>query len=171
MMIALTTTEKIIKSRDRVRDNGEVFTPSWLVEDMLNLVSDEDWADPKKIFLEPACGNGNFLVAIYKKKIAFGSTPLQALQTIYGIDIMPDNIKECRQRLLRLALRSWHGLLLPNPKMMEAVRSNIRLGDALKFSMEDIFAPLNFASRELRGFRFEQREKELTPKKESTESA
>ena len=75
-MIALTTTEKIIKSKNRVRDNGEVFTPSWLVEDMLNLVSDEDWADPKKIFLEPACGNGNFLVAIYKKKIEFGSTPL-----------------------------------------------------------------------------------------------
>ncbi len=158
MIALMAATEKIIKSRDRVRDNGEVFTPSWLVEDMLNLVSDEDWADPKKIFLEPACGNGNFLVAIYKKKIASGSTPLQALQTIYGIDIMPDNIKECRQRLLRLALRSWHGLLLPNPKMMEAVRNNIRLGDALKFSMEDIFAPLNFASGDLRRFRFGQQQ-------------
>ena len=169
MTALIVATEKIIKSRDRVRDNGEVFTPSWLVEDMLNLASDEDWADPKKIFLEPACGNGNFLVAIYKKKIAFGSTPLQALQTIYGIDILPDNIQECRKRLLHLS-RDKTKLFL-DPEAIKAVRNNVRLGDALKFSMEDIFAPLNFASRELRGFRFEQREKELMPKKESTESA
>ena len=55
--------------------------------------------------------------------------------------------------------------------MVEAVRSNIRVGDALKFSMEDVFAPLNFASGDLRRFRFGQREEDSTPTKESTEGA
>jgi len=161
MVAVAITTEKIIKSKNRVRDNGEVFTPSWLIEDMLNLIPDEEWADPKKIFLEPACGNGNFLVVIYKKKIVHGSTPLQALQTIYGIDIMPDNILECKKRLLseiRLYDRREHCHALK-----KAINSNIRLGDSLKFSMEDIFAPFHMASIKLILFR-QQQQKEYEQK-------
>lgn len=157
------------KSKKRIKQTGEVFTPDWLVKEVINKSPLELWTDPAKTMIDPACGSGNFLVEMYKKKIVNGSSPLQALRTLYGIDIMPDNIQECRKRLLHLS-RDKTKLFL-DPEAIKAVRNNIRLGDALKFSMEDIFAPLNFASRELRGFRFEQREKELTPKKESTESA
>jgi hypothetical protein len=78
---------------------------------------------------------------------------------------MPDNIQECRKRLLHLS-RDKTKLFL-DPEAIKAVRNNIRLGDALKFSMEDIFAPLNFASGDLRRFRFGQQQKE---KKEGNDS-
>ena len=158
-----------MKSKKRIKQTGEVFTPDWLAREVINKSPLELWTDAANTMIDPACGSGNFLVEIYKKKVANGSSPLQALRTLYGVDIMPDNIQECRKRLLHLS-RDKTKLFL-DPEAIKAVRNNVRLGDALKFSMEDIFAPLNFASRELRGFRFEQREKELTPKKESTESA
>lgn len=159
-----------MKSKKRIKQTGEVFTPDWLVREVINKSPLELWTDAAKTMIDPACGSGNFLVEIYKKKVANGSSPLQALQTLYGVDIMPDNIQECRKRLLHLS-RDKTKLFLDS-EAIKAVRNNIRLGDALKFSMEDVFAPLNFASRELRGFRFEQQgRKEVTPKKESTESA
>jgi len=145
------------KSKKRIKQTGEVFTPDWLVKEVINESPLELWTDAAKTMIDPACGSGNFLVEMYKKKIVNGSSPLQALRTLYGIDIMPDNIQECRKRLLHLS-RDKTKLFL-DPEAIKAVRSNIRLGDALKFSMEDVFAPLNFASGDLRRFRFEQRKK------------
>lgn len=158
-----------MKSKNRIKQTGEVFTPDWLVKEVIDKSPLDLWTNPAKTMIDPACGSGNFLVEMYKKKIANGSSPLQALQTIYGVDIMPDNIQECRKRLLHLS-RDKTKLFL-DPEAIKAVRNNIRLGDALKFSMEDIFAPLNFASGDLRRFRFGQREEDLIPKKEVVESA
>ena len=154
-----------MKSKKRIKQTGEVFTPDWLVREVINKSPLEVWTDAAKTMIDPACGSGNFLVEIYKKKVANGSSPLQALRTLYGIDIMPDNIQECRKRLLHLS-RDKTKLFL-DPEAIKAVRNNIRLGDALKFSMEDIFAPLNFASGDLRRFRFGQQQKE---KKEGNDS-
>lgn len=58
----------LIKSRSRVRDHGEVFTPDFIVNDMLNLVKDES-ENIVSTFLEPACGNGNFLIEILRRKM------------------------------------------------------------------------------------------------------
>ena len=154
-----------MKSKKRIKQTGEVFTPDWLVREVINKSPLEVWTDAAKTMIDPACGSGNFLVEIYKKKVANGSSPLQALRTLYGIDIMPDNIQECRKRLLHLS-RDKTKLFL-DPEAIKAVRNNIRLGDALKFSVEDIFAPLNFASGDLRRFRFGQQQKE---KKEGNDS-
>ena len=60
--------EKLIKSKQRVQDFAEVYTPSWLVKDMCDLIPQEMWNDIDKTFLEPACGNGNFLVEIFDRK-------------------------------------------------------------------------------------------------------
>lgn len=67
-MIPNHQPEQLVKSRQRVADHGEVFTPAWLVEDMLNLVKDESERIDSR-FLEPACGSGNFLVPVLRRKL------------------------------------------------------------------------------------------------------
>jgi hypothetical protein len=88
-----------------------VFTPGWLVEDMLNLVKDESERIDARV-LEPACGSGNFLVPFLRRKLAtvqnrFGTSEFErrhhallALMCIYGIELLPDNAAECRGNLL-----------------------------------------------------------------------
>lgn len=89
---------KLIKSKERVRDAGEVFTPTNLVNQMLSQFPPDAW-DKSRNWLEPTCGNGAFIVAIITHKIAHGSTLIQALNTTFGLDIMADNISECHQRI------------------------------------------------------------------------
>jgi hypothetical protein len=101
----------LIKSRKRVADHGEVFTPRWLVENMLDLVKgDMERIDSR--FLEPACGSGNFLVPVLQRKLTAVEAKyansdferrhyaLLALMCIYGIELLVDNIAECRANLL-----------------------------------------------------------------------
>jgi len=100
-----------IKSRERVRDLGEVYTQPREVDAMLDLIPDA-FADIDTRFLEPAAGNGNFLVAILERKIAridetvHGGTPnwfefalLRCLASIYAVDISLENVREARERM------------------------------------------------------------------------
>ena len=103
----------LIKSKQRVADHGEVFTPEWMVEAMLDLVKGETERIDSR-FLEPACGSGNFLVRILQRKLAAVELKyeksdferrhyaLLAVMCIYGIELLPDNIKECRANLLQI---------------------------------------------------------------------
>jgi hypothetical protein len=103
----------LTKSKQRVADHGEVFTPAWLVEAMLDLVKDETERIDSR-FLEPACGDGNFLVPVLRRKLAavelkYGKSDFErrhfalfALMCIYGIELLTDNIKECRANLLEI---------------------------------------------------------------------
>lgn len=92
-----------MKSKERVKKHGEVFTPTELVEKMLDRLPPEVWTDPYKTFCDPSCGNGNFLVAVLKRKLKMKHTRRQALESVYGVDIMADNVEECRERLLEAA--------------------------------------------------------------------
>ena len=99
-----------VKSKKRVADHGEVFTNPREVNAMLDLVKDESVRIDSR-FLEPACGDGNFLIEILHRKLATvasryakGSTEfikhtLQAVSSIYGIELLADNAEQCRQRL------------------------------------------------------------------------
>lgn len=103
----------LVKSKQRVADHGEVFTPAWLVEAMLDLVKGESERIDSR-FLESACGSGNFLVQILRRKLAavelkYGKSDFErrhyallALMCIYGIELLPDNIAECRANLLAI---------------------------------------------------------------------
>jgi hypothetical protein len=103
----------LVKSQQRVSDHGEVFTPSWMVEAMLDLVKAETERIDSR-FLEPACGNGNFLVQIMRRKLAAvelkygksdferGQYALLGLMCMYGIELLPDNIAECRGNVLEI---------------------------------------------------------------------
>ncbi len=101
----------LVKSKKRVADHGEVFTPEWMVEAMLDLVKDETERIDSR-FLEPACGSGNFLVQILRRKLAavelkYGKSDFErrhyallALMCLYGIELLMDNIAECRDNVL-----------------------------------------------------------------------
>lgn len=103
--------DALIKSKRRVADHGEVFTPPWLVEQMLDLVKGETERIDSR-FLEPACGSGNFLVPILQRKLAaveakYGKSDFEkrhyamlALTCVYGIELLADNIAECRVNML-----------------------------------------------------------------------
>lgn len=105
--------EEQVKSKQRVADHGEVFTPAWMVEAMLDLVKGETERIDSR-FLEPACGSGNYLVQILRRKLAtvefkYSQSDFErrhyallALMCIYGIELLPDNIVECRANLLEI---------------------------------------------------------------------
>lgn len=90
----------IDRDRARVKATGEVFTPTSLVQELLDQLSQELFENPYETFLDPSCGDGQFLGEVLIRKMENGSTFEQALETIYGVDLMPDNVAECRQRLL-----------------------------------------------------------------------
>ena len=138
-------TENLIRTKQRVADHGEVFTPAWLVEDMLNLVKDESERIDAR-FLEPACGSGNFLVKVLQRKLAavekkYGSSPFErehsavfAVMCVYGIELLPDNIAECRQNLLTI-LAEYLGITEGDPAYRAGyfvLSQNLVHGDALK---------------------------------------
>jgi hypothetical protein len=103
----------LIKSKQRVADHGEVFTPEWLVDAMLDLVKDESERLDSR-FLEPACGSGNFLTKILRRKLAAVELKysksefdrqhyaILSLMCIYGIELLEDNISECKGNLLEI---------------------------------------------------------------------
>jgi len=100
-----------VRSRQRVIDHGEVFTPPWMVNAMLDLVKGESERIDSR-FLEPACGSGNFLIPVLKRKLATVEAryrsnlfekqhhALLALMSIYGIELLEDNTLECRDGLV-----------------------------------------------------------------------
>jgi hypothetical protein len=150
-------SEALIVSKQRVADHGEVFTPGWLVDAMLDLVKDETERIDSR-FLEPACGSGNFLVKILQRKLAavelkYGKSDFEkrhyalwALMCIYGIELLPDNIAECRSNLLEIFAEYLH--LNPDDELLGAARfvlsQNIIHGDAMKMSSADA-SPITFA--------------------------
>ncbi len=147
----------LIKSKKRVADHGEVFTPEWLVDAMLDLVKDEtERLDAR--FLEPACGSGNFLKKILKRKLAAVEVKysksefdrnhyaLLGLMCIYGIELLEDNITECKENLLEIFSEY---LNIDTEDALYAcadfvLRQNIVHGDAL--TMKDMSGkPIAFA--------------------------
>jgi type I restriction-modification system DNA methylase subunit len=87
------------RDRNRILKTQEVFTPTEKVQTLLNEYSDQ-FKDPNQKFLDPSCGDGQFLGEVLIRKMENGSTFEQALDTIYGVDLMPDNVELCRERLL-----------------------------------------------------------------------
>ncbi len=108
--MTLSDAQRLVKSKQRVADHGEVFTPAWMVEDMLNLVKHESERIDSRV-LEPACGSGNFLVPVLARKLVtvharHGRSEFEkrhyalfALMCTYGIELLSDNAAECRDNL------------------------------------------------------------------------
>lgn len=147
----------MLRSKQRVADHGEVFTPSWLVDAMLDLVKDETERIDSR-FLEPACGSGNFLVQILRRKLAavelkYGKSDFErryyallALMCIYGIELLTDNIAECRANMLEILAEYLN--LDDSDELYRAadyvLSQNLVHGDALKMRTCD-GTPIAFA--------------------------
>lgn len=147
----------LVRSKQRVADHGEVFTPAWMVEAMLDLVKDETERIDSR-FLEPACGSGNFLVNVLRRKLAavelkYGKSDFErrhfalfGLMCVYGIELLPDNIAECRANLLGI-FAEYLGVDATSDFHRAAsvvLGQNIIHGDALKMQAWD-GSPITFA--------------------------
>ncbi|HVB00004.1 MAG TPA: N-6 DNA methylase [Acidimicrobiales bacterium] len=149
----------LLRSKQRTADHGEVFTPPRLVEAMLDLVSSET-ERIDALFLEPACGSGNFLVPILQRKLAtvqarYGRSgfekhhyALLALMSVYGIELLADNVAECRGNLLEV-FAAFVGVSAADDWYAAAVNVldlNIVHGDALSMMMQGARSePIMFA--------------------------
>ena len=126
-------TEKLIKSKQRVKDFAEVFTPKHIVKDMCDLVPEEMWVNIDATFLEPACGTGNFLVEILERKFKLCQSwedGLRALKSVYGIDIQMDNVIDARQRLFDMYIAKFpKSPALSGIMAAQILASNIVCGD------------------------------------------
>jgi len=114
----------IKRTKERIKETGEVFTPSQLTNEMLDQLPPEMW-EPDRTFLEPAAGDGNMLIEILKRKLSYGHTPVQALNTIYGIDLMEDNVQHARERMLEIVGNT--------KEHREIINKRIVQGNALNF--------------------------------------
>lgn len=127
------------KRKARKKTTAEDFTPPSLVNeilDRLTLDSNGSVWEESKTFCDPACGNGNFLIAILQRKLALKHNPLTALSTLYGADIMQDNTKECRLRLLKTLKEGVKKHSLPKPdsvKVIQILYRNIKWTDTSKY--------------------------------------
>ena len=110
------------REKSRVKATGEVFTPTPLVQKILNQIPKETFTDTSKTFLDPSCGDGQFLGEVIIRKIENGSTFEQALSTTYGVDLMQDNVELCRERLL-----------CGREDLRHIVEQNIVCADALRY--------------------------------------
>jgi len=140
--------EKLVISRQRVTDHGEVYTSKREVNAMLDLVAQETERIDSR-FLEPACGTGNFLSEILQRKLnivksrysksqlEFERYAILAISSIYGIDILEDNVQQCRSRMLEIFRTEYEGVYKQNtnPDCLRSAKfildRNIEWGDAL----------------------------------------
>ena len=136
----MSAKSKQIKSKARVNKFAEVFTAEREVKAMCDLIPSEVWEDINSRFLEPACGNGNFLVEIFERKLnrcESAEQGLNALRSIYGIDIQQDNVEESKQRLFDMFIKQF-----PKAPAITAIvaaqilENNIICGDSLELMKE-----------------------------------
>jgi len=164
-----------IKSKERVAERGEVFTNEREVKAMCDLVKDETERIDSR-FLEPACGNGNFLAEILTRKLAvvektygknladYEKYSLVAVSSIYGVDIMADNAEECRERMLSIWESAYKKVFKSSPTFNECktaaafiLSRNILCGDALTL-LDDKGEPIVFSEWSLVGNNVKRRD-------------
>ena len=116
------------RDKHRIKQTAEVFTPTPLVQEMLNKLEQEDptlFSDPNKTFLDNSCGDCQFLSEVVIRKMEKSECTLeQALKTTYGVELMEDNVNECKKRLSGPN---------PTPEILEIVNKNIVCHDALTY--------------------------------------
>lgn len=151
-----------VKSKKRVADHGEVFTAEREVNAMLDMVKQETERIDSR-FLEPACGNGNFLAEVLRRKLAivdsrYLSSQLEwernaliAVSSIYGVDILEDNAKECQERLFSIFYKHYFQNYGTNakPELIKSIKfilkKNILWGNALDFTNPITKKPIIFS--------------------------
>lgn len=126
------------RTQARIKATGEVFTPTELVQTVLSKMPQELFEDVSKTFLDNSCGDGQFLSEVLIRKIENGSTFEQALSTIYGVDLMQDNVDLCKERLLCGQEHLRH-IVNKNIVCADALTYNYAFGEPESFGPNDLF--------------------------------
>ena len=129
-----TKNDGITRSKERITKNGEVFTPRSLVEKMMNKIPEEKWKDPNSVWLEPTFGSGNMLICMLERRIASGVEPVQAVKTLYGVELMQDNVDLCKDRI-REVLRA--NKVKIDKKVNDIIDHNFVCSDFFKWDFEN----------------------------------
>ena len=112
----------ITRNAVRIKATQEVFTPTKMVKDLLNILDPKLFEDKEQPFVDPTCGDGQFLGEVLIRKVENGIDFESALSTIHGVDLMPDNVKLCQDRLL-----------CGQEHLRHIVEQNIVCADALRY--------------------------------------
>ena len=137
------------REKTRVKTTGEVFTPTELVEEILDKMDPELFSDPTKTFLDPSCGDGQFLASVLYRKLQNGIDFETAISTIYAVDLMQDNVDLCRDRLL-CGFEEYRHIIETNIVCADALRYNYRFikgehpydDEAKQQKQEELFSSL-----------------------------
>lgn len=126
----------------RIKQTGEIFTPTPLVQEILDKLPEEVWTDPTKTFLDPSAGDGQFLVQVLLYKLSYNHTVKQALSTIYGVELMEDNTQRCRERLIEI-VAGFEKISIEKAqkKYGEIIEHNIVCHDALTWDFDNWCSP------------------------------
>jgi hypothetical protein len=118
----------IERDKLRIKQTAEVFTPSWLVQEILDKLEESNselFSNPSKTFIDSSCGDGQFLSEVVIRKMErSGCTLEQALSTTYGVELMEDNVKLCKERLAGPS---------PTQEILDILDKNIVCADALTY--------------------------------------
>mgnify|MGYP006188016555 FL=1 len=135
----------IERNKLRVKETGEVFTPTQLVQEMLDRLEEENselFSDSTKTFIDPSCGDGQFLSEVVIRKMERSNCTLeQALSTTYGVELMEDNVKLCKERL---------GGPTPTQEILDILDINIVCADALTYHYRFDGTPSTMNDEELK---------------------
>ena len=129
-----TKNDGIARSKERITKNGEVFTPKALVEKMMDKIPEEKWKDPNSTWLEPTFGSGNMVICMLERRIASGVEPIQAVKTLYGVELMQDNVDLCKDRI-RDVLRA--NKVKITKKVNDIIDHNFVCSDFFKWDFEN----------------------------------
>jgi len=114
-------------SAEQIKKCGAIWTPPEIIAEMMAKVSPKMWKDPSKTFLDPTCGAGNILVAMLLKRLDNGVSKKDAVSTLYGIELLPSNLKICHERILNIVGKRYEGI----------VKKNIVCSDVFKWNFEE----------------------------------
>ena len=137
----LDLTNYVTDARKKRRKEGkfgggsqEFFTPYSIVKRMCDKIPDEDWSDPTKTFLESSFGNGQFVVYIVWNRIQHGIDWQTALKTLYGVELMLDNVLECHDRVIDLLTKL--GIEFDERTARKIMKKNLVCSDFFKWDFE-----------------------------------
>ena len=129
------TDTRVSRRKDSDVNSQEFFTPYNIVKHMCNKISEADWSNPEKTFLEPSFGNGQFVIFIIYNRIQHGVSWKDALSTLYGVELMPDNVQETKDRIISLLTE----MKIPFDKKeaMKIMDHNLVCSDFFKWDFEN----------------------------------
>jgi hypothetical protein len=129
------TDTRVSRRKDSDVNSQEFFTPYFIVKRMCDKISEADWSNPEKTFLEPSFGNGQFVIFIIYNRIQHGVSWKDTLSTLYGVELMSDNVQETKDRIISLLTEM--EIQFNKEEAMKIMDHNLVCSDFFKWDFEN----------------------------------